>query len=215
MRGRRRPVHNGAMDRDCPSLPRRRPIHHRALAVLLAGLACLLPGAWISPAAAQAAPSAAQADDPAHYDTGDAWLDARLADIDRYASQYPETFAAEVERYAGMPRGYVQGLAAQPGWRPGDAWYACFLARSLETDCRSVVRARARLGAAGNWREATAQLRGEDGPDVDVPLRLALADSYRRWDRALEPDAALRGALRQRERARQQENRRDAEAPAR
>jgi len=174
--------------------------YRRILFVTLCLAAC---GAGIPlPLAAQARATATATPEPGpRYDTGDAWIDGRLADIDRYARAYPESFAAEVERYAGASRAYVRGLLAQPGWNPGDAWYACFLARALDTDCRSVVRARARLGRAGSWAQATSALRGEDKPDPYPALRLALADSYRRWDRSLQPDAALRRALHQRQRA--------------
>lgn len=170
---------------------------HRGSLMLLLALAAVV-GVPPVARAQEAQESAARA----HYRTGDAWLDAQLEDIDRYATQYPETFAAEVERYAHIPRAYVHGLVAQPGWNPGDAWYACFLARVLETDCRSVVRTRARMGVDGSWADVVGQLAGEEAADPAPALRLALADSYRRWDRGLEPDAALRRALQQRERER-------------
>ena len=160
------------------------------------------------PAAIARAAAQTRAGTPAerpHYDTGDPWIDARLADIDRYAADYPEAFAAEIERYAGMPRAYVHGLLAQPGWHPGDAWYACFLARALENDCREVVRTRARHGAGGSWSAVEEDLRGEGEAGTGVALRLALADSYRRWGRSLQPDPALRRALQQREREREAE----------
>lgn len=185
------------MRRSRPGLP---------LPALLLGVAIALAG-HVSPAFAQAtaqAPAEAPAERP-HYATGDTWIDTRLADIDRYAADYPETFAAEIERYAGMPRAYVHGLLAQPGWHAGDAWYACFLARALESDCREVVRARARLGREGSWAEVVAGLRPESAPDPHHALRLSMADSYRRWGRDLQPDAALRRALQQRERERQTE----------
>ncbi|KAF1687378.1 hypothetical protein B1992_05245 [Pseudoxanthomonas broegbernensis] len=134
---------------------------------------------------------------PAHYATGDEWLDAHLADIDRYASRHPAAFAAEVERYAGVPRDYVRGLLAQPGWQAGDAWFACFLARALEATCRSVVRARAGAGAQAGWSPAMDGL--DTGTRELAQVRLALADSYRRWARPLQPDAALARALRERE----------------
>lgn len=171
-------------------------MHCRMLSLAL----CLVAVGATLPTPVAAAPAAERPAERQHYGTGDAWMDRQLADIDRYASDYPEAFAAEVERYAGTPRAYVHGLVAQPGWNPGDAWYACFLARALETDCRSVVRERARLGAEGDWAEVVAKLRKPEAPDPHVALRLAMADAYRRWGRDLEPDAALRRALQQRER---------------
>lgn len=148
-------------------------------------------------ASAQAAP-AETAGQPVR-GTGDAWLDARLADIDRYAARYPDAFADELERYAGVPREYVGGLLAQPRWAGGDAWFACFLARAVQATCRSVVRTRTRLGPEADWEAVAAEFDAAPGSDAYARVRLALADSYRRWDRPLQPDAALRRALRERE----------------
>src|SRR5690606_1865052 len=111
--------HNGAMSRT-------------TLPILLLA-ACL--GMGVLPTAhAQASPGpASEASERPHYDTGDAWLDRQLADIDRYASTYPETFAAEVERYAGASRAYVRGPRAPPGWDAGDARCDCFLPAAMQT----------------------------------------------------------------------------------
>lgn len=159
--------------------------------------------------AAQAAQDRAAAIDQdtagplAGYGTGDEWLDGRLADTDAYQARYPDAFAAELERYAGIPRDYLGGLLAQPGWDAGDAWLACFLARATDATCRSVVRARARAGTLAPWSSVFADIGA--GPDAIAQVRLALADSYRRWARPLQPDAALAKALRERD-ARGQED---------
>ncbi len=134
---------------------------------------------------------------PAGHGTGDDWLDGRLADIGAYQARYPDAFAAELERHAGIPRDYLRGLLAQPGWDAGDAWLACFLAQATDASCRSVVRARAQAGTLAPWSDVLAGIGA--GPDVMAQVRLALADSYRRWARPLQPDAALVRALRQRE----------------
>ncbi len=134
--------------------------------------------------------------------TGDAWLDRQLLDIDRYAARYPEAFADELERHAGVPRAYAQALARQPGWHPGDVWFACFLGRAVEATCRSVVRARAVADADAGWEEVAEDFEAEPGSAAYRALKLALADSYRRWARPLDPDAGLRRALREREQAR-------------
>lgn len=161
--------------------------------------------AVLSAPAAQAAGQAPVAGRPAGESppqpgaaTGDAWLDGRLADIDAYAARYPAAFAAELERYAGVPRAYVHGLLAQPGWGGGDAWFACFLARATAATCRSVVRARSR-GGVQPWEQVASGFGAGPGSEAYAGLRLALADSYRRWARPLQPDAALRRALRHRE----------------
>src|SRR5690606_15596532 len=73
-------------------------MHCRMLSLalcLVAVGAALPPPVAAAPAAAQS-PDTAESEARPHYDTGDAWIDARLADIDRYATHYPEAFAAEV-----------------------------------------------------------------------------------------------------------------------
>ena len=166
-----------------------------AVVALLLGLgACSAPTGGTD--AGAASPPAEQA--PRARATGDAWLDGRLADIDQYAARYPEAFAAELERYAGVPRAYVHGLLAQPGWGGGDAWFACFLARATEATCRSVVRARTMAGADADWEQVADGFGARPGSPPWLAMRLALADSYRRWARPLEPDARLSRALRER-----------------
>ena len=172
-------------------------------AVLVAGLMSLATAGLArpvaeGPAAAAAANPAAPADHTA-YATGDAWIDGRLADIDAYAARYPDAFADELERHAGIPQAYTLALLARPGWHGGDAWFACFLGRAVQASCRSVVRERSRAGTDATWTAVAAGFDARPGSPAYASLRLALADSYRRWDRPLQPDAALKRALRERE----------------
>ena len=172
-------------------------------AVLVAGLMSLATAGLArpvaeGPAAAAAANPAAPADHTA-YATGDAWIDGRLADIDAYAARYPDAFADELERHAGIPQAYTLALLARPGWHGGDAWFACFLGRAVQASCRSVVRERSRAGTDATWTAVAAGFDARPGSPAYAALRLALADSYRRWDRPLLPDAALKRALRERE----------------
>ena len=172
-------------------------------AVLVAGLMSLATAGLArpvaeGPAAAAAANPAAPADHTA-YATGDAWIDGRLADIDAYAARYPDAFADELERHAGIPQAYTLALLARPGWHGGDAWFACFLGRAVQASCRSVVRERSRAGSDATWTSVAAEFDARADSPAYASLRLALADSYRRWDRPLQPDAALKRALRERE----------------
>ena len=172
-------------------------------AVLVAGLMSLATAGLArpvaeGPAAAAAANPAAPADHTA-YATGDAWIDGRLADIDAYAARYPDAFADELERHAGIPQAYTLALLARPGWHGGDAWFACFLGRAVQASCRSVVRERSRAGPDATWTSVAAEFDARADSPAYASLRLALADSYRRWDRPLLPDAALKRALRERE----------------
>ena len=171
-------------------------------AVLVAGLMSLATAGLArpvaeGPAAAAAANPAAPADHTA-YATGDAWIDGRLADIDAYAARYPDAFADELERHAGIPQAYTLALLARPGWHGGDAWFACFLGRAVQASCRSVVRERSRADSDATWTAVAAGFDARPGSPAYAALRLVLADSYRRWDRPLQPDAALKRALRER-----------------
>lgn len=171
----------------------------------LALAVALLPA--IDRVAAQSAATAQAPVAPAAEDarvtraTGDAWLDARLADIDAYAARYPDAFSVELERYAGVPRAYVLGLLAQPGWGGGDAWFACFLAHATQATCRSVVRSRSNADAGSDWEQVAAGFGARPGSEAYTRVRLSLADSYRRWARPLQPDTALSRALRKRAQA--------------
>jgi hypothetical protein len=183
--------------------PRSNPPDRRLCTGLLVCLLVVAPAfAAVDPPAADRPSVDAAAPEPAGpvYATGDAWIDGRLADIDRYAARHPEAFAAELERYAGVPRAYVQGLLAQPGWHAGDVWFACFLGRAVEATCRSVVRSRsqAREGAEDGWALVAEDFGARPGSAAYAALRLSLADSYLRWARPLQPDAAMTRALRRR-----------------
>jgi len=184
-------------------LPAIRPFMRLGLALALSTSMAHAVAQTAASAPASATPAAEDA--RASHATGDAWLDARLADIDVYAARYPDAFAAELERYAGVPRAYVIGLLAQPGWGGGDAWFACFLAHATQSTCRSVVRGRSNPGAGVDWEQVAADFGARPGSDAYVTVRLALADSYRRWARPLQPDAALSRALRKRAQAEAEE----------
>jgi hypothetical protein len=176
----------------CPSPSRRckilRPLLVLVLAVPLAAVAAGQdPGLVLPP--------------PAHYSSGDAWLDGRLADIDSYAARYPEPFLAELERHAGVSRAYVRALLGRPGWQAGDVWMASFLARETGQDLRSLVRLRSR-SQGRDWQSLLDER--ESGDALRLALRLALADSYRHWARPLQPDVTLERALRQRQVQQQQ-----------
>src|SRR5690606_27505911 len=98
------------------------------LLALLLG-APLLAAAGVQDAGAgveadDAPPAPAQAADAPPPGTGDAWIDLRLADMDRYAARYREAFVDEIARYLEAPRELLVD-ALDRGMRPGDVYYAC------------------------------------------------------------------------------------------
>jgi hypothetical protein len=149
---------------------------------MLRTVACLLALAMATGAWAQVAGSAPQ--------TGDAWLDATLVDMDRYAARYPEAFADELNRYDAAPRDLVAELLDAQHWTPGDVYFACALARVAAQPCRAVAAERTR-DPAQRW-DAIAQ---QFGVAADSPafhrLKRGVVLSYERWARPLAVDASL------------------------
>ena len=129
-------------------------------------------------------------------DTGNAWVDRQLADINLYAERYPDSFIDEVVRYSGARRGYVAALLQQHGWAAGDIYFACFWARASGVDLRTLVRARS-ASPASSWRDVLASLDAEPENTQLRALRHAIVASYERWDRPITLDAVLRAQLQQ------------------
>lgn len=153
------------------------------------GLAATLACAWAPVAAQQAF---AFGWDPR---TGDAVLDARLADINAYGDRYRAAFVDELVRYHAAPRTLVAALLADEHWAPGDLYFACALAEAVGRPCRFVIDL---------WREAHATGWGAVAERLDVTgdspdfRRIAegVEASYRRWGRPLpviEPVEATEG----------------------
>lgn len=156
--------------------------------------ACL--GMGVLPTAhSQASPGpASEASGRPHYDTGDAWLDRQLADVNRYAERYPDAFVDEVVRYGGARRGYVQALMQQHGWAAGDVWFACFWGQAIGASCREPVQARTRLPGEG-WRAVVESLAVAPENLHWRAVRHALVASYDHWDRPVRLDALLQRQL--------------------
>ena len=114
--------------------------------------------------------------------SGDAWIDAQLADINVYASRYRGAFVDELVRYHAAPRDLVNELVDERNWAPGDVYYACTLAQVVGRPCRSLVEVWGQFHDEG-W-EAVAGKAGIADRPVAVPrLKQAITDSYERWGR--------------------------------
>lgn len=121
--------------------------------------------------------------------TGDAVMDARLADINQYGDRYRAAFVDELVRYRAAPRTLVGALLADEHWAPGDIYYACALAQAVGRPCRHVLEL---------WREAHASGWGDVAGRLGVPVdsagfeRIAegVAASYTRWGRPLPTPTA-------------------------
>lgn len=177
---------------------------HRAhlLALMLGAALAFAGGAFAQEAASP--PDAGMADGgdaaevPAEPEdlstTGDAWLDAQLADISRYGARYRDAFTDEVVRYREAPRALVEALLGEGGWEPGDVYFACSLAAVTGRSCRYVADRRGQPAVAG-WEALASELGAGPGSEAFARIRRGVVHSYRRWARPLELDAGLAGAF--------------------
>lgn len=156
----------------------------------------------------------AQAPSPRYApDTGDAWIDRQLEDINAYARRYPDSFIDELARYANVRRGYLQALLEQQRLQPGDIYFGCAWTFAINLSCREAVR-----GWSGDhhdgWKGVVSRLPITPDNLHYRAVRHAIVASYDRWDRPIRLDARLLSQLGERaqRRARAQEAARAAEA---
>lgn len=121
--------------------------------------------------------------------TGDAWVDAVLADINAYGRRYPDAFADELARYRGAPRDVVAALLADPAWTPGDVYFACVLAQAIGRSCRYVAD-EWQSHAGEGWGALAQRLGIKPGSPQFHALKDGFGDAYGRWDRPLPPASA-------------------------
>ncbi|WP_303637685.1 MULTISPECIES: hypothetical protein [Stenotrophomonas] len=126
--------------------------------------------------------------------TGDAWIDAQLADINHYAERYPDAFLDEVSRYAGIPRSYIAALANTHQWQAGDIYFACFWAKASGLSCRDSVRAFSQ-NPDGGWEAVVSRLPVKPQNLHYRAVRHAIVASYEHWDRPITLDATLKRQL--------------------
>ena len=169
-------------------LPRAAAPVHRAVRSLCAGVVALAMALALAPPTARAQDAVATWAPG----TGDAWVDATLADINRYAARYPDAFVDELVRYDNAPRALVQALLADPRWTPGDVYFACALGLFAGQPCRAVAQ-RWQQDHAGGWA-AVAQAFGSGAQSPAFHrLKRGIVASYARWARPLQVDASLHG----------------------
>jgi hypothetical protein len=122
--------------------------------------------------------------------TGDAWVDATLADIDRYAARYPDAFSDELVRYHGAPRALVAQLRESGHWQAGDIYFACVAAQVAGQPCRRLVEQRNR-DTSQAWDAIARGFGVGAGSRGFQQLKRTLVESYARWARPLQVDASL------------------------
>lgn len=126
--------------------------------------------------------------------TGDAWLDAQLADINHYGRRYRGAFIDELVRYRDAPRALVVELLDERGWEPGDVYFACSLAGVTGRSCRFIANRRGQPPIT-SWEALATELGAGPGSGGLVRLKRGVVHSYGRWARPLELDAELAAAF--------------------
>jgi hypothetical protein len=122
--------------------------------------------------------------------SGDAWVDAMLLDIDRYAARYPDAFTDELVRYDSAPRALVADLLADPQWTPGDLYFACALGHLTGQPCRAVAQRWEQDHALG-WGAIAQEFGVAPQSSAFERLKRGIVLSYQRWARPLQVDASL------------------------
>lgn len=114
----------------------------------------------------------------------DPWVDARLTDLDRYASRYRPAFDDELVRYQGASRDLIAELRAK-GWTDSRIYAACVISRSAGRPCRLV--ANAWVGDDGQrWDTLAARFGVSVGSTALERLRISVRDTYRRLGRPID-----------------------------
>lgn len=160
----------------------------RPVQFLLLALACAAGAAALAQDPPEGTPVPVE-DEARPATTGDAWIDARLQDMDGYAARWRDAFVDEIVRYLEAPRPLVEEALAEAGMRPGDVFYACALARASGRSCRSLVDAWAQ-DASGGWPGVAARLELGADAKLNARIREDIVASYRRWDRPIEDPPA-------------------------
>jgi hypothetical protein len=123
--------------------------------------------------------------------TGDVWVDAQLADMNRYGSRYRDPFIDELVRYHGAPRDLVNDLLVNQRWAPGDVYYACTIAQVIGRPCRYVADYWQENHAQG-WGAVARRLGIKPGSAEFHRLKNGFVPTYDRWARPITLDADLK-----------------------
>jgi len=126
-------------------------------------------------------------------DTGDAWVDQQLLDINKYAQHYPDAFIDELVRYGSAQPEMVAALLDR-NWLPGDIWLACFWAQIVSINCNQLLQLRQQYRQWA-WREILQQLPVKPENLHYRALRHALVASFDHWERPIMLDARLQQQL--------------------
>jgi len=112
--------------------------------------------------------------------SGDAWVDSRLVEINDYGMHNQGPFVDEIVTNYGAPRPVVVELLGTRHWSPGDVYYACAFAHSINRPCAEVAD-RYERNRAGGWGFVMGSYNvGYTSPQF-VTFRGGFVNTYGRW----------------------------------
>jgi hypothetical protein len=72
--------------------------------------------------------------------TGDAWMDVQLRDMNVYTRGNTDGFIDDIVISFGAPRQIIREYVVDRRWAPGDVYYACALAYEMHRPCLDNLR---------------------------------------------------------------------------
>ena len=122
--------------------------------------------------------------------TGNAFVDTVLQDINHYVERHPQAFVDELEWFANGNRRQMETWLAAEGHQGADLYFGCQLAMVIERSCAAVM---AQFdAAAGGWQAVLDGLEPRLGRAQWAQLEARIRDSYQRLARPLPAVAGKR-----------------------
>ncbi len=115
--------------------------------------------------------------------SGDAWVDARLGDMNVFARGDLDGFVDEVVVSFGAPRYLVREYVVDRRWAPGDVYYACAIAHYTRRPCIEVIRIWETDHGHG-WGVVAQRLGIKPGSPEFHALKGRVGKSHGRWQGA-------------------------------
>jgi hypothetical protein len=125
--------------------------------------------------------------------TGDAFIDARLGDVNVFGRGDTDGFIDEIVVSFGAPRYLVRELIEDRRWAPGDVYYACALAYQLKKPCGYVSDIYQKDHAQG-WGVIAKRLGIKPGSPEFHTMKKNINGGYMRMDGKAKSKAATQKA---------------------
>ena len=117
-------------------------------------------------------------------DTGNAFVDAALRDVNHYVERHPDAFLDELEWFADGNRRQLSTWLAAAGHQGADLYFGCQLAVILERSCAAVMADFDAAGPSG-WNGVLEALPQPLSAAQWSTLEDRIRASWQRWARPL------------------------------